>query len=176
MDRPRKSLRNNNNYIFPEDTGKEYLKMLIIVIVFFLISLISSYGRGWGLKYIWQDVIAIFLIISSAYKMFRYEIFIKIFGSYDIYALKWKPWAYIYPFVELILGANLLLTNGSRFIYFLVALFCATTAYSVLKQRTKHIQTIFACLDKTVRLPIALISLFESIILLALAVYLFILY
>jgi hypothetical protein len=174
MDRPRKSLRNKNNYIFPDDTGKEYLKSLIIVIIFFVISLISTFGRGWGIKYFWQDFIAIFLIMSSAYKMFRYEHFIRIFGSYDIFALKWKPWAYIYPFVELILGANLLLTNGSALMYFLVAAFCFVTSYSVIKQRSKHLQAMFACLDNTVRLPISLISVFESVIIITVAVYLLI--
>ncbi len=176
MDRPRKSIRNNNNYIFPDDTGKEYLKILIIVLLFFAISLISTFGRGWGIKYFWQDVIAIFLIMSSGYKMFRYEYFIKIFGTYDLFALRWKPWAYIYPFVELILGANLLLTNGSKFMYFLVAVFFFITAYSVLKQRSKHIQAMFACLDKTLRLPISLISLFESAIVITLSIYLLIFY
>ncbi len=176
MDRPRKSLHNKNNYIYPDNTGREYKKAFIIIFIFLVISLISTFGRGWGIKYFWQDFIAIFLIMSSGYKMFRYELFIKIFGSYDLIAKKWKPWPYLYPFIELVLGANLLLTNGSKFIYFLVATFCAVTGYSVVKQRSRHIQAMFACLDTSIRLPISLISLFESVILIITSIYLLIVY
>ena len=161
MDRPRKSLHNKNNYIYPDNTGREYKKAFIIIFIFLVISLISTFGRGWGIKYFWQDFIAIFLIMSS---------------GYDLIAKKWKPWPYLYPFIELVLGANLLLTNGSKFIYFLVATFCAVTGYSVVKQRSRHIQAMFACLDTSIRLPISLISLFESVILIITSIYLLIVY
>ena len=40
----------------------------------------------------------------------------------------------------------------------------------------EHIQAMFACLDKTLRLPISLISLFESAIVITLSIYLLIFY
>jgi len=176
MDRPRKSLNNKNHFIYPDETGREYKKAFGIILGFLMLSLLITLSRGWDLKYLWQDFIAILLILSAAYKMFRYETFIKIFSLYDILAIKWKPWPYIYPFVEVTLGANLLLTNGSGFIYLLCVIFAGLTAYSVLKQRSGHLQAMFACLDKTIRLPISLISLFESIIVIALSLYLIVFY
>ena len=176
MDRPRKSLKNKDKYLYPDDTGREYVKASIIIGSFLLISLVSTFGRGWGVKYFWQDFIAIFLIVSAGQKMFRYELFINIFSSYDILAKKWKIWPYIYPFVELTIGANLLLTNGSKLMYFVVMVFCALTGYSVLKQRSRHIRALFACLDNSLRLPLSMVSLFESVILAATAAYLIIVY
>jgi len=176
MDRPRKSLKNKDKYIYPNDTGREYVKAAIIIGSFLLISLISTFGRGWGAKYFWQDFIAIFLIVSAGQKMIRYELFLDIFSSYDILSKKWKPWPYLYPFIELTIGANLLLTNGSKLMYLVVVALCAITGYSVLKQRSKHIRELFACLDNSLRLPLSLVSLFESVILAITAIYLFIVY
>ena len=176
MDRPRKSLKNKDKYLYPDDTGREYVKASIIIGSFLLISLISTFGRGWGVKYFWQDFIAIFLIVSAGQKMIRYELFVDIFSSYDILTKKWKFWPYIYPFIELTIGANLLLTNGSKLMYFVVIAFCTVTGYSVLKQRSKHIRALFACLDNSLRLPLSMVSLFESVILAATAAYLIIVY
>ncbi len=176
MDRPRKSLSNKHNFIYPNDTGKEYKKALGIVLSFLLISGLITFSRGWGLKYLWQDFMAILLIFSAAYKMFRYEEFIKIFSLYDIIAIKFKPWPYIYPFIEVTIGANLLLTNGSISIYLLTIIFSSQIIYSVLKQRSHNLQSMFACLDNNLRIPISLISFFEGIILLIFSLFLLVFY
>ncbi len=162
MDRPRQPLHSRDNYIYPEETPREYKKFIGIIIGTLLLSLLLTFGRGWGVKYLFQDFVAAFLIFSAGYKLFRLEVFSTIYKSYDIIASRWHFWSYIYPFIELALGANYLLSNGSVELDIFTLLIMGIAVYSFIKQphRRSHIQ--YACLDTTIRLPLATISVVES--------------
>lgn len=176
MDRPRRPLHSQDNYIYPEETTKEYLKFVGVIIGLLLLSLLLTFGRGWGIKYLWEDFIAVFLIMSAAYKIFRLEIFSVIYKSYDVVARKWPAWSYIFPFVELGLGADYLLSNGSVELYLLTVLITAISIFSFTQQpyHKSHVQ--YACLDRTIQLPLATISFVESLMLLAMAIIMLVFY
>ena len=176
MDRPRRPLHSHDNHIYPENTGQQYIKLGLFIVGVLLISFVLTFGRGWGIKYIWLDFMAVYLLISAAYKIFRLEIFVKIFQSFDFIAMRWPAWSYIFPFVELMLGADFLLSNGSPLFYLLTILVMGATAVNVLlepKQKT-HIQ--FACLDTMIRLPLFSLIVVDGIIMTLLALIMLIFY
>jgi hypothetical protein len=164
MDRPRQPLHAPGYFIYPDETSREYIKLAGLILFLLLLSLGLTYGRGWGVKYLFQDFIAALLITSSAYKMFRLEVFVKIFKSYDLVAQRWPMWAYVYPFLELGIGADYLLSNGSSFLYFLTFIFLGMTIYSKIFQVKSRVHLQYACLDNLVRLPISTIDFIVSII------------
>jgi hypothetical protein len=164
MDRPRKPLHAADHYIYPEETDREYLKLTGFILFLLLLSVVLTWGRGWGIKYLFQDFVATLLISSAAYKMLRLEIFVKIFQSYDLLSHRWPFWAYLYPFVELIIGADYLLSNGSLALYFITLVFTGLTLAAKLKQEKGRIHLQYACLDTMIRLPIFTINYVVAII------------
>src|SRR5258708_1568602 len=153
MDRPRRPLHTTDYYIYPDDTGREYIKILGVIAVGLLLSAVLTFGRGWGMKYLWSDFIAVMLIASAAYKMFHLELFVKIHRSYDVVAHRWPAWSYAFPFIETAIGADFLLSNGSRQLYVLTLLVMGLTIYSRIQPVPSRVHLQFACLDSLIRLP-----------------------
>lgn len=176
MDRPRRPLHSPDNYIYPENTGREYWKLFGYIVGSLIVSLILTFGRGWGVKYVWADYIAVLLIVSSAYKMFRLELFVKIHQSYDLVARKWPIWSYAYPFIELGIGADYLLSNGSKTLYLVTILFAGLTIFTKFASARSNSHLQHACLDRFIRLPAASINLVTSSILLVMGLVMFIFY
>jgi len=170
VDRPRRPLHSSDYYIYPDETKREYRKLAGIIFGVFVLSIILTYGRGWGVKYLFQDFLAVLLILSSAYKMFRLEVFVKVFKGYDQMAQKYPIWAYIFPFIELGIGADYLLSNGSPALYFVSLVFGGIGIYSKIWRKHVVGHTLYACLDTVVRLPISMINFVSSVILFVLTI------
>jgi hypothetical protein len=176
VDRPRRPLHATDDHIYSEDTGKEYLKFIGVIFGLLLLSLVLTFGRGWGIKYVWEDFIAVFLIISAAYKMFRLEVFSTIYRTYDVIAVRYRVWAYLFPFVELALGGSYLLSNGSFVLYVITLLVTSVSIFSFLKRPSHRSHVQYACLDHTIQLPLATISFVEGVIIFVLAAIMLIFY
>lgn len=170
MDRPRRPLHSEDKYIYPYETGREYLKLVGVIVGVLLLSLILTFGRGWDIKYLWTDFIAIIFISSAAYKIFRLEIFSEIFKTFDVVARRWQIWSYLLPFVELALGAGYLLSNGSAILYVATIIVMVLAIYSFIHQPNNKSHIQYACLDRTIRLPLATLDLIEGILVLILTV------
>ena len=55
-----------------------------------------------------HDFMGFFLVVFSMFKFFNLEGFADGFHMYDLLAKPFRPYAYIYPFIELALGLGYL--------------------------------------------------------------------
>lgn len=137
-----------------------------ILLIFFYISLITILVQlknpSLNLMEAMQYFMAGFFLVFSFFKMLNLKGFAESYVMYDVVARKIPIWAYIYAFLELILGLafltgfNPLLTNSVTFLVMSVSII--GVLQSVLNK--KKIQC--ACLGAIFNLPMSTVTIIED--------------
>jgi copper chaperone CopZ len=137
-----------------------------ILLIFFYISLITILtqlkNQSFNLMEAMQYFMASFFLVFSFFKMLNLKGFAESYVMYDVVARKIPIWAYIYAFLELILGLafltgfNPLLTNSVTFLVMSISII--GVLQSVLNK--KKIQC--ACLGAIFNLPMSTVTIIED--------------
>src|SRR6266481_465968 len=87
----------------------DYIPLIAIVVltVFCACAKQIAYG-GWNWTNWMHDFMGFFLVVFSMFKFFDMEGFANGFQMYDLLAKRFRPYARIYPFIELALGLGYL--------------------------------------------------------------------
>ncbi|MDB5004639.1 MAG: heavy metal transporter [Mucilaginibacter sp.] len=103
-----------------------------------------------------------FFLVFSFFKMLNLDGFADSYVMYDVVAKKFRPWAYIYAFIELALGLAFalniypLITNALTFVVMTISII--GVLQSILNKRT--IQC--ACLGAVFNLPMSTVTIIED--------------
>jgi hypothetical protein len=104
-----------------------------------------------------------FFLVFSFFKLLDVAAFADAYAGYDLLARRWRPWGFIYPFVELALGVAYLahfqpvLTNAVTLV---VMGFSAIGVISaVLDKRSIRC----ACLGTVFQLPMSTVTIIEDV-------------
>jgi len=110
-----------------------------------------------------------FFLVFSFFKMLDVPAFAVSYSSYDLVARRWLGWGYVYPFVELALGAmflldfNPLVSNGLTFA--VMGISTVGVVQSLLAKRKFQC----ACLGAVFNLPMSKVTLFEDVLMVAMS-------
>lgn len=127
------------------------------------VTLLIELTRGSFEIYNWmENFMAAFFLVFSFFKILDLNGFADSYATYDVIAKKWRPWGFVYAFIELALGVafllrlNPLLTNGVTFVVMGISII--GVLQSVLNK--KKIQC--ACLGAIFKLPMSTITIIED--------------
>lgn len=110
-----------------------------------------------------------FFLIFGAFKLIKWKGFVKAYKEYDVLAKRSTFYAYIYPLIEIGLGLayffafNLLLTNILTVIIMLIG------SYGVWLKLKQKEEIPCACLGVVFKLPMTKVTLFEDLLMAAMA-------
>lgn len=137
-----------------------------ILLIFFYISLVTILiqlkNENFNVMEAMQHFMAGFFLVFSFFKLLNLKGFAESYVMYDVIARKIPVWAYLYVFIELILGLafltgfNPLLTNSLTFLVMSVSII--GVLQSVLNK--KKIQC--ACLGAIFNLPMSTVTIIED--------------
>ena len=157
----------------PEDNSifKTY-KPLIIVFLYILtgVTFLEIKSGSFNLMTAMSNFMAGFFLVFSFFKMLDLPNFASSYSSYDIIAKKWNGYGFVYPFIELTLGALYLLqlfpvqTNIATIS--VMGISSIGVIQSVMQKRT--IQC--ACLGTVFNLPMSTITIIEDLLMVLMAV------
>lgn len=117
-----------------------------------------------------QHFMAAFFMVFSFFKMLNLKAFAENYVMYDVVARKFPAWAYVYAFVELVLGIayltgfNPFITNLATFI---VMSFSIIGVFQTVLNK-KHIQC--ACLGAVFNLPMSTVTIIEDGLMIAMSI------
>lgn len=154
-------------------TEKSNYTPLTIVFVFILIlalaNIASNPSLSFGLMSVMQYFEGYFFVLFALFKFIDLKTFATGFTKYDLIAGKFKAYAYIYPFIELLLGIGFL--TGIYLFETLIATVILSTigALGVALNLNKKIQC--ACLGAVINLPLSKVSLLEYVLMGLMALY-----
>ncbi|MES2651138.1 MAG: heavy metal-associated domain-containing protein [Bacteroidota bacterium] len=140
-----------------------------VLLLFAYISIISFIASGQDWMLFMRIFMAGFFLSFSFFKLINLNGFAESYSMYDIVAKKFKPWGYIYAFVELGLGIafainfNPLVTNWVTLVVMSVSII--GVLQSVLNK--KKIQC--ACLGAVFNLPMSTLTIIEDLLMIAMS-------
>jgi copper chaperone CopZ len=148
-----------------------YKPLFLIVGYIALVAGLAQYPFGDFSFMLWMRYfMAGFFIVFSFFKMLNIDGFVMSYTQYDIVAAKWKGWAYMYPFVELILGI-LYLTNVVPFYTNIAtALILGVSTIGVVQSNLNKKKIQCACLGDVFNLPMSTVTIVEDVTMVVMAV------
>lgn len=141
---------------------KTYRPVLTIFFYIILVTALITFVNGYSLM-VWMNYfMAGFFIVFSFFKLLNIQGFADSYAMYDVIAMRWKTWGYIYAFLELALGLAFLtgfmplLTNTITFAVMSISI------VGVLKSVIDKKKIKCACLGDVFNLPMSTITIIED--------------
>jgi glutaredoxin/uncharacterized membrane protein YphA (DoxX/SURF4 family) len=154
--------------------GMTYRPIVAIFASTFLMALAVSFAMHGGLSLLltFKMFIAISMCVLGAQKLQDLYAFSNQFITYDLLAMKWLRYAYVYPFIEVIAGACMI---AGLFVPLaaLAALFIGSVgAISVFKAVYIDKRALkCACVGGGSNVPLGFVSLTENIMMIGMAIW-----
>jgi hypothetical protein len=143
---------------------KTYYPLLLIISFITLSSTIISFREGCLNSELWmQAFMAGFFLVFSFFKLLDLSGFAKSYRTYDLLARWWKPYGYIYPFLELGLGILFLSGCCLRAAYWAAFLLMGFSTLGVAKSLLDKKAIRCACLGTVLNLPMTAVTLVEDL-------------
>jgi len=122
----------------------------------------AAYTGEWDLMHWMHDFMGFFLVIFSMFKFFDLRGFADGFQMYDLLAKPFRPYAYIYPFLELGLGLAYLSMVQPLTIYIATVVLMSFGALGVLNALFNKLDIECACMGTALKVPLSTVALLEN--------------
>lgn len=111
----------------------------------------------------------LFLCQFAMLKLFHPSSFAEGFQKYDLVAKKFRVYAYVYPFIELILGLAYLSFSAPILTYILTIIVMGVGAVGVIGALRRGLDIRCACMGTVLDVPLSTVTLTEDIAMIAMA-------
>jgi uncharacterized membrane protein YfhO len=143
---------------------RHYFPLLLILALVMLESgALQWSSRGWSGATFARQFMGLFLVFFAMFKLFDLDGFADGFQMYDLVAKRFRPYAYVYPFLELILGlaslANLFPVGRNIALLALMTLGSA----GVLQALIRGLDVNCACLGNILKVPLSTVAVAEDL-------------
>lgn len=146
------------------EPAKSLRPLFIIVGYIAGVTACTTWLRGDGSAHtLMNDFMAGFFLVFSFFKMLDLPGFASAFRMYDPLARMWKPWAYVYPFVELALGVAYLARWQPVVTNCVTLGLMVIGAAGVLGALRRKQAIRCACLGTVLNLPMTTVTLVEDL-------------
>ncbi|HRN77761.1 MAG TPA: hypothetical protein PLU71_00835 [Candidatus Dependentiae bacterium] len=143
---------------------QDFLPLISIFGFIVLFTVSKQWWYGWHMYTAMSDFMGAFFVIFGLFKIVNLHGFVEAYRMYDIVAQRSKVYAYIYPFIELMLGIayltrfQLFSTNVITFILMFVS------SIGVGLELAKGKKIVCACLGAVFKIPMTYVTLAEDVV------------
>jgi len=141
----------------------EYIPLMVVVALSFLAASARQYSSFQGWMNWMHDFMGFFLVMFSMFKFFNLQGFADGFQMYDLLAKPIRLYAYLYPFIELLLGLGYLAHLQPVVIYITTIAIMAFGAFGVLNALRKGLDLECACMGTVLKVPLSTVALVEDL-------------
>ena len=121
------------------------------------------------LESIMADFMGLFFLSFSFFKLLDIKAFAKSYKMYDTLSKNIPFWAFIYPFIELLLGVAYMTRFELKFVNLAVLLILGLNLLGVLKVVLNKKKIQCACLGTVFNLPMSKITIIEDTLMIVMA-------
>ena len=149
--------------------------MPLFIILFYIstTSILLNY-KNWNLTYAMYDFMGLFYVVFSFFKILDLKGFTMSFRMYDPFAKKTSLYAWIYPFIEVLLGLMFLMRIETKTALILTIIVLGITSIGVAQTLINKRSIQCACLGTTLKLPMTEATLIENSIMIIMSLSLLI--
>lgn len=152
-------------------------KPLILIVAFISgVSLLGQYPFSNFSGMLWmRHFMAGFFIVFAFFKLLNLKGFTESYRMYDVIAANWKPWAYIYPFLELLLGLLYFINLYSLETNITTTILLSVSSIGVIKSNMNNKKIKCACLGDVFNLPMSTVTIIENLSMIVMSILMIIL-
>ncbi len=153
---------------------KSTLKQLFPLFLIFAYLTVSAYllnNTPWSTKRFMLDFMGLFFIVFSFFKFLDLKGFVQSFRMYDPLAKAIPSYAWVYPFIELILGICFLMRYVIPTALVVTLIILGITTFGVVKVLSDKKSIQCACLGAVLKLPMTKATFIENSIMIVMAIY-----
>ena len=149
----------------------------IILLIGFSVIYLTNYlvvkhrNRKYDKKEVINNSMGTILIIFGLLKIINLTQFVDIFQKYDIISKKITIYAYLYPFIEIILGLSLIFKYKLKIINSIIIISMLINIISVSITLSQGQKLRCGCLGSFLHIPLSYVTLSENIIMLFMSTY-----
>jgi copper chaperone CopZ len=110
-----------------------------------------------------------FFIVFSFFKLLNLKGFSNAYAMYDVLAMRWKFYGYLYPFLELSLGILYLTFAAPLFTHWATVVLLGFSSIGVIQSNLKNKKIQCACLGDVFNLPMSTVTIVEDLLMVAMA-------
>lgn len=145
-------------------TIKDFLPLLAVFTGIIILSLLWVNAFSGGFMR-WMEVfMGLFFVVFGFFKVFNLKGFADAYRMYDVIAMKYPKYGYVYPFIELVLGVLYLLGIFSLFTNIATLLVMSISAAGVYLKLKKKEKIMCACLGVVFKVPMTWVTLTEDLL------------
>lgn len=154
----------------PVSFFKTYRPLILVFAFITFASLVPSFRSGEFSASEWMlDFMGAFFLGFSFFKLLNLKEFANAYRMYDIVAAKIPSYGYLYPLIELALGAAFVLRISIKATSAIALVVMAVSTVGVLKSVLSKKEIKCACLGTVFNLPMSTITLFEDLLMVAMS-------
>ena len=144
---------------------------LYIILSYVLIGSLGLNRESFTVSGFMTDFMGLFYVVFSLFKFIDYRNFPGAFSKYDPIAKVFVGYGWIYPFIEVCLGINLLLKQYIVFTLVATIIILGATTLGVLNNLIQKRSVQCACMGTAIKLPLTKATLVENFIMLGMALW-----
>ena len=144
-----------------ESSLREYVKFAFVLAGIATAAFFLN-GSTFNAEYM-RWFMGVFFVVFASFKFIGYQMFAMMFAGYDVIAKKFKPYAYLYPFIELTLGVLYLLDRAPLMRDLSTLVLMSAGTIGVVEEIKKRSGIHCACLGNVIKLPLSTVSLVEDV-------------
>lgn len=145
--------------------ASRYRPLFVLILFAFLAAGAKQFGytshlmlSGWM-----HDFMGFFFVMFAMFKFFDPRGFAEGFQKYDLLAGIVRPYAYLYPFLELGLGLAYLARWRLPLVYLITVGLMVFGAIGVMRALAKGLDVNCACMGTVLKVPLSTVTLTEDI-------------
>lgn len=172
---PRYKILENISFIKKtEDVSKQswfatYRPVLTVFAFILIISSVLTIHSSKGVMDWMNYFMGGFFIAFSFFKFLNLKGFADSYANYDVVAAVWKPWAYVYAFIELLLGIAFLIGFEPVFVNVITFIVMGISLIGVVKSVLDDRKIKCACLGDVFNLPMSTLTIIEDGLMMAMS-------
>ena len=143
--------------------------ILLIVAATFALAVKDSMNGALAVNNVLRYFMTGFFLVFAGFKLIYLKGFAEGYSTYDLLAMKWYGYGYIYPFIELGFGLAMLMGYESRSLFIAEFLVMVFSGLGVAIKIVKKERFQCACLGTLLKVPLTKVTLVEDFGMAALA-------
>lgn len=153
----------SNNVVVKRNL-KDFLPLIVIFGVIIIFTTLMTVFVRTEVEFAMRMMMGSFFAIFGAFKIFNLKAFADAYRTYDILAMRSRIYAFVYPFLEILLAILYFSNLGGVYRDVFTFVLMAVSSIGVIIKLQKKEEIPCACLGMVFKLPMTWVTLFEDVL------------